>query len=360
MQLKSPILISAIAFSCVGALAGAYLSTKIDLPVITPGVDTSPTATTPLPTSSPRTDAPLYITTMTHMEGDFKDDRDETLFKKHASDIRWAMELFDEYGAKLTIESERSFARASTIWGDNVLADVIAGGHGVGTHADFGAGIRATLTLDELTTAYKENKSLVDGLVGAQNNIGVSGGIGPTDWVRGATAAGFKFMTGVTGFAYLSMDESERPDGWTDTYIRNVTYHDGIPVLFADRLYPYLLADATDLVPDANGTIAVMSGELGELSSIAETRTVCFPDCVFDSADIDAVEAAIVEADTIRDRSQFAKLNTHIPVALLTRQNETLLREYLSMIKTYTDNGTLTWATQKEAYEAFMNWNAGE
>jgi hypothetical protein len=50
---------------------------------------------------------------MTHMEGNFKDDVDQNLFTKHVSDMRWAMELFDEYGAKLTFESEQSFAKAT-------------------------------------------------------------------------------------------------------------------------------------------------------------------------------------------------------------------------------------------------------
>ena len=52
---------------------------------------------------------PIYISTMTHMEGIFKDDVSEKVFDGHVEDIRFAMDLFDEYGAKLTIESEQSF-----------------------------------------------------------------------------------------------------------------------------------------------------------------------------------------------------------------------------------------------------------
>ncbi len=352
MSIKYSVLISAVILSSLGAIAGAYLTQRLNSPDVRLPIADTPTIITP------RTNSPLYITTMTHMESNLKDDVDEELFRKHAADIRWAMNLFDEYGAKLTIESEQSFATANTAWGDNVLADVIAQGHGVGTHADFGGNSRIMLTLAELTTAFKENKALIDTLVGSENNYGVSGGTGPTDWVLGASAAGFHYMDGVTGFGYLAMDESERPTGWDDGHIRNATYHDPIPVDFAERIYPLQLADATDLEDDEGAVLTVMGGDIGELSSLAEGRSTCFPDCTFDADDIAVVEASILEASEIRDHSRFAKINMHIPLTLLTTRNETLLREFLSMIKTYVDDGTIIWSTQKGAYEAFVEWEA--
>ncbi|MCR4311661.1 MAG: hypothetical protein NUV56_00085, partial [Candidatus Uhrbacteria bacterium] len=83
--------------------------------------------------------APLFITTMTHMEGSFHDDVDEELFNRHVSQMRDAMDVFDEYSAKLTFETEQSFAEANTTWDLNILQEVIEREHGVGTHADFGA-----------------------------------------------------------------------------------------------------------------------------------------------------------------------------------------------------------------------------
>lgn len=81
----------------------------------------------------------LYVTAMTHLEGNLKDDVDEDLFLRHVAQMRFAMDLFDEYGAKLTFESEQSFARANTNWQLNILREAVERGHGVGTHADFGA-----------------------------------------------------------------------------------------------------------------------------------------------------------------------------------------------------------------------------
>jgi hypothetical protein len=361
MSIKSSVLISALIFSGLGALAGAYLASQLIAPDTQLSTAKSSSATSAQrATQDTRGNAPLYITTMTHMEGNVKDDEIQASFQKHAADVRWAMNLFDEYGARLTIETERPFALGNTTWNDNVLADVIAQGHGVGTHADFGANSRKILTVAELVTAYTENKKLVDDLVGAEHNLGVSGGIGPTDWVLAASEAGFSFMTGVTGFAYLSMDEGKRPDGWTNEYIRNVTYHDGIPVEFSERIYPLQLTDATDFENDEDSVITVMGGEIGELPSLAEGRSNCFPGCTFDADDIAVVEAAILEADEIRGPSKFAKINMHIPLSLLVTRNETLLRDLLSMIQRYADDGTVIWGTQKESYEAFVEWEKGE
>lgn len=294
---------------------------------------------------------PIYISTMTHMEGAFKDDQLEKIFLKHVEDLRWAMDLFDEYGAKLTIESEQSFAKANTVWDLNFLAEVVERGHGVGTHMD--AGLNET-SLVALTADFKENKKLVDDLVGAENNRGLSGGTSGVDWVTAAREAGFEFMDAVTAIGYLSMDESLRPEGWTDTYIKKTVYHDPIPVEFEDRIYPRVLEDAQDLESDEEGLV-ILFGDVGELSSLAEDRKTCGTKCTFTSDDVQAFLDAIDEAEAVRDTSKFARLNVHIPANLLVKENETLLRELLTGIQEYTDAGTAKWATQLEAYEAFMD-----
>lgn len=304
------------------------------------------------PTSTGET-APFYISSMTHMEGNWEDDTIQPLFQKHVGQMRYAMDLFDEYGAKLTFESEQPFAKANSIWGVNILKEVVDRGHGVGTHADFGADKKVTLSLEELTEDFKANKALVDDLVGAENNRGVSGGTGPTDWVLAASAAGFDYLDAVTGFGYLSMDESERPDGWTDQYIRTVAYHDSIPVDFEQRIYPMWLKDATDLIPDEDGVIVDMNGDVGELASLAEGRSTCNPDCEFTQDDITAFTDAIDQALELRDPNKVTRLNLHIPLVLLDPKNETLLRSFLAAIQSYVDKGEVKWATQLEAYEAF-------
>ncbi len=302
---------------------------------------------------TPATTAPFVITTMTHMEGDFKDDQNQNIFNKRVENMRWAMDLFDEYGAKLTFETEKSFATANTKWGLNILKEVISRGHGVGSHADFGAKPGTSLT--DMTEQFKQLKSLIDNLVGAANNLGVSGGTGPTDWVTSAAAAGYKYRDAVTGFGYLSMPASARPSGWTNSYIVQTAYHDPIPPNLMDRIYPIPLQDAKDLVADPGAPTIMMGGDIGELASLAEGRSNCFPNCTFDSSDITIVTNSIDQIIAGRDTARFAKINIHIPMELLAPTNETLLRTMLSAIKEYTDGAKLSWDTQLGAYQQYIN-----
>ncbi len=298
--------------------------------------------------------APFYITTMTHMEGSWVDDKVEKVFLKHVGMVRYAMDLFDEYNAKLTFESGMPFAKANENWGVNIMKEVLERGHGVGTHADFGIG-NENITLEELTADFVEGKSLVDKLVGSENNRGVSAGSSYADWVIAASNAGFEFIDAITALGYLSMDMDKRPEGWTDQYIRRVLYHDPIPVNLADRIYPIPLKDATDFLPDENPVLVNMNGDLGELASLAEDRKNCNPDCVFDEEDIKAYMKMLDEALAIRDPNRVARVNIHIPLILLDPANETLLRELLSEIQKYVDEGKVQWATQVESYEGFVS-----
>jgi hypothetical protein len=212
----------------------------------------------------------------------------------------------------------------------------------------------------QYVAAFKELKALVDGLVGAENNQGVSGGTGPFDWVGSSAEAGFKYRDALTGIAYLSMDMSERPDGWTDEYIRETTYHDSVPLDFEKRIQFFELANSEDLEPDENGVIVITGGELGELASLYEERETCTTKCELTQEDVDLVLQSIDEAAKVRDPSEPAKLNIHIPMDLLKEENETLLRALLSGIQKAVEEGKIEWATQLDAYQGYEEWKAGE
>lgn len=301
-----------------------------------------------------RTDAPLFISTMTHMEGRFTDDVDQDVFNEHVTDLRYAMDLYDEYGAKMTVESEQSFAKANTTWGLNFLQEIIDRGHGVGTHADFGA--QSAIPLGKYVMRFAENKALIDALVGEENNRGVSGGFGPGDWVTAASRAGFDYMDGVTGFAYLSMPESERPSGWTEDYIRTTAYHDPIPPDLNERIYFFDLENSSNLTPDEKGVLTISGGELGEIQSLGEGRSNCVPNCTFDESDIDVIIDSIEQAIANRDTSRVAKINMHIPPSVFVEENEELLRAFFEAVAIYVERGELQWTTQLEAYEYYEDW----
>lgn len=302
-------------------------------------------------------EAPFYFTVMTHMEGNFTDDKSEHVFNRHVKQIRYAMELFDEYSAKVTIESEQPFARANEIWGLNIMKEIVDLGHGVGAHCDFGA-FDAAVSPEQYAEYYKERKDLVDALVGEEHNKGCSGGNGASDWVLGAYLGGFEYLTGVVGFGLLSMDQSERPDGWTDQAIRSTWYHSPIPIDLLERAYMFRLADATDLEPDEDGVIVINGGSLGEISSLEETREECFPNCVLELADVEVVREAIETVRDQRDVTKVVKLNTHIPVNVYEQKNEEILRAFLEMVQEYVEDGTLEWQTQLGAYEGFLEYES--
>ncbi len=307
-------------------------------------------------------DAPLYLTTMTHMEQNFNDDKNQNLFQIHIQQLTFGMDMADQYGARLTIETEQPFAIANTKWGRNFMAEIVARGHGVGTHCDFGFKDNV-MPVEQYAQYFIENKSLVDALVGAENNLGCSGGGGANDWALAASMAGFKFIDGVVGMHYLSMPLENRPDStWTDKFIEKTGYHFNAPVDLYQRIYPFGVADAKDFVADPNPVIVVSSGELGLLSGMQENvgevnGQQCRPECAFTNADVDALVAKIRQVDQNRDRSRIAKLTVYIPVNFYTPEYEPVMRYFFEQMQTLANQGIIHWATQKQVYEAYMAWN---
>ncbi len=309
-------------------------------------------------------DAPLYLTTMTHMEGNFNDDRDQAVFLRHVEELRYGMDLADEYGAILTIESEQPFARANALWNLNIMAEIRDRGFGVGTHCDIGFN-EPPMSVNQFAAMFTENKSLVDALIGAENNLGCSGGGSVNDWALAASQAGFKYLDGIVGMHYLSMPLENRPNStWTDDFIRDGHFHLNAPVEMNQRIYPFGVANAQDFAPDPNPVIVVSSGELGLFSALAEQgreygggQILHDDEYTFDNADIDKLVSIIRETDRTRDRSRIAKLCVYIPANAYVPENEAVLRYFFEQMQALEGEGLITWATQRQVYEAYVAWN---
>jgi hypothetical protein len=305
------------------------------------------------------------MTTMTHMEHGFDDDINRNVFLLHIEQLTYGMDLADEYGAVLTVESEQPFAIANVTWNRNFMAEILARGHGVGTHCDFGFRDEV-MPVERYSRSFAENKALVDDLVGPENNLGCSGGGSVNDWALAASQAGFKYLDGIVAMHYLSMPLENRPSPvWTDDFIRNGHFHLNAPVDLFERIYPFEVADALDFEPDPNPVILVSSGELGLISAAAE-RGREFEDggpvlhddeYVFDEADIDVIVQAIRIVEAARDRSRIAKLTVYIPCSYFDPENESVLRYFFAEMQTLAEEGVITWATQRQVYEAYMDWN---
>ncbi|MBA4379511.1 MAG: hypothetical protein C0393_02295 [Anaerolinea sp.] len=338
-----------------------------DCPSSTTGTGSGPGAE-PTGTSQPAPahsgDAPLYMTTMTHMEGAWNDDRDEGIFLRHVEELRYGMDLAEEYGAILTIESEKPFARGNTLWGVNIMAEVRDRGFGVGTHCDIGFN-EPPMAVDKFAAMFAENKSLVDALIGVENNLGCSGGGSVNDWALAASQAGFKYLDGGVSMRYLSMPMENRPGPeWTDEFIRDGHFHLNAPVDLYQRIYPFEVANAQDFLPDENPVIVISSGELGLLSAMAEQGreygggpNLHNDEYTFDNADVDALVQKILEVDQNRDRSRIAKLCVYLPANAYVPENEAVLRYFFEQMQILQQQGIITWATQRQVYEAYVEWN---
>ena len=326
-----------------------------------PRTDSSTTGNKPQTLS--KGEYPLYFATMTHMEGEFNDDTDEDLFNKHVDMLRYAMDLAEAEDGILTIESEKPFAKGNTIWDVNIMKEILDRGHGVGTHCDLGfdpSKKGAELTVDELAQKMEENKSLVDGLVGAENNHGCSGAGSSTDWVLAAQEAGFDYINGIVGMHLLAIPQENRPDSsWTDQYIISKGYHISIPDDLMDRIYLMKLKNTDDFVADDTG-IVISNGEMGPLANLAEggESKICGKsDCPFTDEDVDSLVATLKSVNEDRDLTRVAKVTAYLPVNLFVSQNDEPLKYFFSEMKKLQDDGTIQWSSQWDIVKTYLDAN---
>lgn len=314
----------------------------------------SPLSAAVLVAADPLT-APFIFTVMTHTDGTYST---ECAFAQEVAAIRWGIALYDEAGVKMNLEASKEFATADATWGrrPGILRRTLDGGHGVGTHCNNVVADRPP-DIRDVEAKIRENKTLVDGLVGAANNVSVSGICGRTDWVVAATRAGFKITDAATGYCYLSMLPAVRPAGWEDDAdILSTLYHDPVPADAVDRVSPMKLQNAQNFVADAAGTLTFSNGELGELASLSEGRSTCAPSCKLEEADFQVVYEAIGDIASAKIPSKIARINIHIPTSTFSPDNYVLLRSFLSRLKTYADADTIVFGTQKDVLDTFALW----
>ena len=162
---------------------------------------------------------PVHVGFMIHMEDNWKDHERKSQFDNHAASLRYAAELHNRFGGKFTAESALPFAEGCQNWGDNVLQSMLDEGMGVGSHANEAA-------------QFIEIKGVVDALVGAPNNRGISGG-SQDDFVVSSLAAGFEYIDALVFSAYKNVPLELRPNQVTDQQIDALHRH--VVILVAQR-----------------------------------------------------------------------------------------------------------------------------
>jgi len=291
---------------------------------------------------------PVYFSIMLHIEDDWHDDTDSSLFALHSIQMRNAVGFVKPYGAKITFECAIPFALGCTNWGDNVLQSLIDSSMGVGSHSN-------------KSTDFGITKALVDGLVGSSNNRGVSGGTSIADsldinnWVDSANIAGFSYKDGLVYYAYLQIPQNERPDSVSYTEIINNLFHDPAPKDFLTRIHPHRIESAFTWHTDTTGPIMLLTGSLGGIAAIGDSVD-CYPSCTLDSTDVDSIVAyvsrAITDAQTTGEFTVvyiFTQLNTYKFV------NKHIYDYLFESLEAFILSGDLEYKTMGEIYDEFLN-----
>ena len=309
---------------------------------------------------------PVYITTTTHLEGSWIEaSSNEVFFNRQASLVRHGMDIAEEYGAVLTIESEIPMALGMERFNDNLLSEVLARGHGVGTHCDIAPKTRFTAV--EMVAEFLRRTTLVDALVGEENNLGCSGGGGYSDWYAGAVGAGLAYIDGGVGYHYLALPLSARPDGWTDKAIMDEYFHDPAPQNIDQHFHPFRIG-ALGFDEDPDGELLMSGGALGRIENLAEIgdwslrqQTDCPRNvCPFTQDDVTTAVEFVREFALNDDRARPAKITFNFATTSFDNENDAFLHAFFSAMQELVEDGLVEWTSQRVVYETMEEYYALE
>lgn len=308
---------------------------------------------------------PIFITTMTHLEGSWAQAADNAIFFDHqATLLRHGMDIAEDYDAVLTIESEIPMAQGMLTFDDNILQEAIDRGHGAGTHCDISA--KTHFTDVQMVSEFAKRKRAVDALIGEENNFGCSGGGGYGDWFVGAVAAGLKYIDGGVGYHYLALPLSERPEGWTDDAIISTYFHDPAPQIAGDFFHPFRI-NTLGFNENAGGDLLMSGGTLPRVENLDETGGWTLHEdtgcprgvCKFTQDDVESAVSFLETFIENESHNRPAKITFYFATEAFDAKNDSVLKSFFAAMQKFVDNGDVTWATQREVYET-MNEYYGE
>jgi hypothetical protein len=292
----------------------------------------------------------LYIGIMVHLEG-WNDGAEEERFRLHAELVREYAELFEQYGAVLTLES-REMTDGSIRWDDNVLLEMQQRGHGVGVHADIGGqrNYDCSRFADDLRAEKEQLESL------GVSVLHVSGTVSHCDWVTASLQAGFEFTTGIVAYGVKSMPLAAQPEQFRDCN-SPAACHQAYPLDLANRLSPWRAASGADWVTPIpeGGLVIIPSG--GGLPCMAEEQRTSDSTtrCEFSTEDIPASIAELEEALSLM---QPGRLNTYyVSWSLGNPIPPEMLEAWLQAIQPYAASGQVQWVSLIDMYEMYTAGN---
>jgi hypothetical protein len=300
------------------------------------------------PAGASDTGAVLYYGVMVHLEG-WDDARSKGSFERHADLIRRYAGLFEEYGARLTLES-KEFTDGCIAWDENVLKEMEDRGHGIGVHADVGG---------EKNMDCGQFTPLLSGRKAALESLGVrvrhaSGIVSTCDWVAAAADAGFEFATGTVAYALNSLRADLKPEGFQcDT---PAACHQAYPFDLAGRMHPWRMNSGLDwILPSEDGRLVILPSGGGLTCAAEESGSSdSFTKCDFTASDVDAV---IAELEQVLALLAPGKINTYyVSWSLGKELDDSVLEAFLDRVKPYVDAGRVQWKTLPEMYDLYVAW----
>ena len=315
----------------------------------TPPVPTAAPKETPQNAASimPDGQGVVQFTVVLHLEG-WEDDTNQTSFQRHAAALREYADLFERYGAKMTLEAKEIIDGCSN-WGDNVLLEMQARGHAVGIHADAGGNKNASVksiarTLDEMQEKLAS--------LGIQTSA-ASGVASKADWVEACERAGIDTVSCMVVYGLWALDPALRPDGF-EPYANPGEGHGPYPFEIEDRVHPWLMGEGSNWIThDPDGSVVIiptglsLNGASGEMNGEEEYQSD------FTQADIDAWSEALPRVIAASDSAQ---VNTFYAVWSLGKTLDTdLLEQWLALIDSYVQAGQIRWSTIPEMALLYRN-----
>ena len=282
----------------------------------------------------------VQFTIVLHLEG-WDDGNKEISFRKHAELLRTYADLFERYGAKMTLES-KEIIDGCINWNDNVLLEMQGRGHAVGIHADAGGEQNASVRSIARTLSEMRTKLLALGI----DATFASGTASKANWVEACERAGIDTVSCMVAYGLWSLDPALRPDGF-EPYRSPADGHEPYPFVLEDRVYPWLMDDGSNWVlPDSSGRVLLIPSGLSLNGAREELDGEKMHESELTQADIDAWRTILPRVVAASDSGQ---VNTFYAVWSFGKAVDLeTLEQWLQLINEYVTAGSLRWSTIPE------------
>jgi len=289
----------------------------------------------------------LYMGIMVHIEG--WSDKVPKVYLEHSQGLENYAKIFEKHSAKMTIESGEDFMTGSAKANDNILAKLEERGHAIGLHADVGGRTNETNQADFATELIRL-KTKLEGLGVTVRHV--SGICSDLDWVKAANDAGFKFVTGISGFCAKSLSPIPAEYANLKTCKTAAECHEVIPSDPEDRIHPWYMESGRNwLMPAKSGLVALPGGGGLSCREEAQTNTGAIK-CDLTQKDLDLVMTDINATLKLTDPNQINIF--YLAWSYGSKIDEVLLEKWLTEMDKLVDAGKIEWKTLPEMYDAFI------